>query len=113
MGISGPCPLCGASPGAPAERPAEPMGQAVDALYQEVALIRKAAEASANQSEEIRMLRETVARLRGSSVAAAQYAGLSTSQHASAPHGKRGSRAAHHPASASTLSPSSRSSSAA
>jgi hypothetical protein len=73
MGTSAPCPYCGAGEAAPAERHSDPMRRAVDALYREVALIRSLAETSADQSEEIRMLQETVARLRGSSVAAVHH----------------------------------------
>lgn len=68
MRTPAPCPYCGATPGTSGEPASDPMRQAVDALYREVALIRKIAETSTDQSEEIRMLRETVARLRGSSV---------------------------------------------
>lgn len=121
MGTSAPCPYCGATPGAPGER-SDPMWRAVDALYQEVARIRRLAETSADQSEEIRMLRETVARLRGSSVAAAQYGHHSQNgqngRNGSGQHGQHGgdqhaARAAHHPAATSSLAPGSRTSSAA
>lgn len=116
MGTSAPCPHCGAPPGAPGERP-DPMWRAVDALYQEVARIRGLAETSADQSEEIRMLRETVARLRGGSVAALQYGhhsqnGNGHGQNAAGQHaqhdtqhdnGQHVARAAHRPAITSSL----------
>ena len=110
MGTSAPCPYCGATAGAPGERRSDPMRQAVDALYQEVARIRMLAETSADQSEEIRMLQETVARLRGRSVAAAQYGHQHHGQHG---NGHHAARAAHHPAATSSLAPGSPTSSAA
>lgn len=123
MGTSAPCPYCGATPGAPGELSADPMRQAVDALYREVALIRKIAETSTDQSEEIRLLRETVARLRGSSVAAVQYQHHNpkgqSGQHAQNGQpsengsGQYPARASHRPAGTSSLAPGSRTSSAA
>jgi hypothetical protein len=99
------------------------MRQAVEALYREVALIRKIAETSTDQSEEIRLLRETVARLRGSSVAAVQYQhhnpnGQSgqhaqNGQHSQNGTGQYPARASHRPASASSPAPGSRTNSAA
>ena len=105
MSTSAPCPYCGAVESAPSEHPSDPM-RAVDALYREVALIRRLAETSADQSEEIRMLRETVARLRGSSVAAV---------HAPRPASRASQPGTHAPLRPKTTSPAtpSRSSSAA
>jgi hypothetical protein len=66
MGASESCPHCGAVPQGAAEQP-------LAALYQEVARIREIAEQQhgseqeiiASLSREVQMLRETVARLRG------------------------------------------------
>lgn len=113
MGTSAPCPYCGATAGAPGERRSDPMRRAVDALYQEVARIRMLAETSTDQSEEIRMLQETVARLRGRSVAAAQYGHQHHGQNGQNGNGHHAARAAHHPAATSSLTPGSRTSSAA
>jgi hypothetical protein len=77
MGAPEPCPHCGAVPRGAAEQP-------LPALYQEVARIREIAEQQhgneqeiiAGLTREVQMLRETVARLRGTG-----YRGMSrTSQ---------------------------------
>ena len=62
------CPCCGAARGAVDGEPMRAR-QALEALYRQVALIRQLAEAeaSSHQSDEIRLLRETIARLRGTS----------------------------------------------
>lgn len=105
MGTSALCPYCGATSKATGEPQVDPMRQAVDALYWEVAHIRRLAETSADQSGEVRMLQETVARLRGRSVAAVQYAAPGNGQPAAngqyPANGQRGARPAHRPASAS------------
>lgn len=111
MGISAPCPYCGATPGEPSERPPDQMQLAVDALYREVARIRMIAETSADHSDEVRLLQETVARLRGSSVAAAQYGRhRHNGQNGT---GQHPARATHRPSGTASLSPGSPSSSAA
>ena len=61
MGSSAPCPFCGA----PREAAADPVAAALEELNRQVALIRAMAEKSSRQDREIRLLRETIARLRG------------------------------------------------
>ena len=62
------CPYCGAvREDAGDERPLS-AGQALEGLYHQVELIRKMAETSSRQSDEIRLLRETIARLRGTTL---------------------------------------------
>lgn len=116
MGSSAPCPHCGATLGEPSERPPDQMSLAVDALYQEVARIRMIAETSADHTDEIRLLQETVARLRGSSVAAAQFGRLGhNGQNGNGQNGngQHPARVARRTPGAASLSPGSPSSSAA
>ena len=75
MGTPERCSHCGAARGAAGDRPAASRPQVLEALYQEVARIREVAERREEErstiealSQEIRLLRETVARLRGTTV---------------------------------------------
>ena len=68
MGTPAQCPYCGSfREGAGDDRPLS-AGQALEGLYHQVELIRKMAETSSRQSDEIRLLRETIARLRGTTL---------------------------------------------
>ncbi len=86
MGTLGTCPYCGAvTSGATTggavtssavtntvdDRAPGSARQVIEALYQQVALIRAMAETSSHQSQEIKLLRETVARLRAAGSAPA------------------------------------------
>jgi hypothetical protein len=69
-GVVKTCPYCGAADGDAADRP-DPRRQALEALHREVARIREIAEQQSPEQEiarlthEVQLLRETVARLRG------------------------------------------------
>ncbi len=84
------CPYCGAVRDATGERPAAATGErpptsageVLEGLYEQVELIRKMAEKSSQQASEIRLLRETIARLRG---AGAHEVPSSPGQHAVPP----------------------------
>jgi hypothetical protein len=67
MGAPPHCPHCGAIRDDSADSGSLSAGQALEGLYHQVELIRKMAERSSRQSDEIRLLRETIARLRGTS----------------------------------------------
>jgi hypothetical protein len=67
MGVPSRCPHCGAIREDSGDGGPLTAGQALEGLYHQVELIRKLAEKSSRQSDEIRLLRETIARLRGTS----------------------------------------------
>jgi hypothetical protein len=67
MGVPSRCPHCGAIREDSGDGGPLSAGQALEDLYHQVELIRKMAEKSTRQSDEIRLLRETIARLRGTS----------------------------------------------
>ena len=71
MGATTPCPYCGGSRGTAAHRPASPVALALEELNRQVAMIRKMAEEATRKDDEITLLRETVARLRGASLPSA------------------------------------------
>jgi len=72
MGTPSPCPYCSAPRRAGGGGRHDAVADALQDLNRQVALIRKMAEESSRQEREILLLRETIARLRGSPVAVAR-----------------------------------------
>jgi hypothetical protein len=77
MDQSARCPYCGAVQGAPGEDESRQTRRALEALHSEIARIREIAERSSSEAKELRLLRETLARLRGTSAPAVAQ-GLTT-----------------------------------
>jgi hypothetical protein len=81
MDQSARCPYCGAVPGTPGDDESSQTRRALEALHAEIARIREIAERSSSEAKELRLLRETLARLRGTSALAAAQ-GLTTGREA-------------------------------